>query len=130
MSGDEGRTLGDDPVTGHQIVVKAGRYGPYVTEPAARAAARARAAGRRQAEEEGGEEGGRTEAAHRQPVQGHVARVGHPRRRAAAALAAPRGRRRPADRRRDHRPERPLRPVPQEGHRLALARRRGPGSSR
>ncbi|QTI70191.1 type I DNA topoisomerase [Gordonia polyisoprenivorans] len=28
----EGRTLGTDPVTGHEIVVKEGRFGPYVTE--------------------------------------------------------------------------------------------------
>ena len=28
----EGRVLGNDPVTGHQIVVKEGRFGPYVTE--------------------------------------------------------------------------------------------------
>ncbi|WP_448222088.1 type I DNA topoisomerase [Gordonia iterans] len=28
----EGRVLGVDPVTGHQIVAKEGRYGPYVTE--------------------------------------------------------------------------------------------------
>jgi len=28
----EGRSLGVDPVTGHEIVVKEGRYGPYVTE--------------------------------------------------------------------------------------------------
>ncbi|MGQ0574290.1 MAG: type I DNA topoisomerase [Pseudonocardia sp.] len=28
----EGRSLGTDPVTGHEIVVKDGRYGPYVTE--------------------------------------------------------------------------------------------------
>jgi DNA topoisomerase-1 len=32
MGGDEGRVLGDDPATGRTIVVKAGRYGPYVTE--------------------------------------------------------------------------------------------------
>jgi DNA topoisomerase-1 len=32
MSGDDGRLLGDDPATGRPIVVKAGRYGPYVTE--------------------------------------------------------------------------------------------------
>jgi DNA topoisomerase-1 len=32
MSGDEGRVLGEDPATGRDIVVKAGRYGPYVTE--------------------------------------------------------------------------------------------------
>jgi DNA topoisomerase-1 len=30
--GDEGRTLGTDPASGHTIVAKAGRYGPYVTE--------------------------------------------------------------------------------------------------
>ena len=28
----EGRTLGTDPVTGHEVVAKEGRYGPYVTE--------------------------------------------------------------------------------------------------
>src|SRR5262249_52688718 len=28
----EGRTLGVDPETGHEIVAKDGRYGPYVTE--------------------------------------------------------------------------------------------------
>jgi DNA topoisomerase-1 len=28
----EGRSLGVDPLTGHEIVVKEGRYGPYVTE--------------------------------------------------------------------------------------------------
>jgi DNA topoisomerase-1 len=28
----EGRVLGTDPATGHEIVVKEGRYGPYVTE--------------------------------------------------------------------------------------------------
>ena len=28
----EGRTLGNDPVNGHEIVAKEGRYGPYVTE--------------------------------------------------------------------------------------------------
>ncbi|KQX61629.1 type I DNA topoisomerase [Angustibacter sp. Root456] len=32
MGGDEGRVLGDDPASGRTIVVKAGRYGPYVTE--------------------------------------------------------------------------------------------------
>ncbi|MBO0826361.1 MAG: type I DNA topoisomerase [Streptosporangiales bacterium] len=31
-AGNGGRELGDDPRTGHQIVVKSGRYGPYVTE--------------------------------------------------------------------------------------------------
>ena len=28
----EGRSLGVDPLTGHEIVAKEGRYGPYVTE--------------------------------------------------------------------------------------------------
>jgi DNA topoisomerase-1 len=28
----EGRSLGVDPITGHEIVAKEGRYGPYVTE--------------------------------------------------------------------------------------------------
>ena len=31
-AGDDGRVLGRDPETGHEIVAKAGRYGPYVTE--------------------------------------------------------------------------------------------------
>ena len=29
---DDGRVLGQDPATGHDIVARAGRYGPYVTE--------------------------------------------------------------------------------------------------
>jgi len=32
MSADDGRSLGVDPATGHEIVAKAGRFGPYVTE--------------------------------------------------------------------------------------------------
>ena len=62
------------------------------------------------------------QAAHRVAVQGHEPRHGHARGRAAAADAAARRRHRPRRRRRDHRAERPLRPVPEEGHRLALAR--------
>jgi DNA topoisomerase-1 len=31
-SADDGRVLGTDPVTGHEIIARAGRYGPYVTE--------------------------------------------------------------------------------------------------
>ncbi|MBK8468470.1 MAG: type I DNA topoisomerase [Actinomycetales bacterium] len=38
-SADDGRVLGRDPVTGHEIVAKAGRYGPYVTEILPEAAA-------------------------------------------------------------------------------------------
>jgi DNA topoisomerase-1 len=29
---DDGRVLGQDPATGHDVVARAGRYGPYVTE--------------------------------------------------------------------------------------------------
>lgn len=32
QAGDDGRVLGTDPATGHEIVARAGRYGPYVTE--------------------------------------------------------------------------------------------------
>jgi len=32
LSQPEGRSLGTDPSTGHEIVVRSGRYGPYVTE--------------------------------------------------------------------------------------------------
>ncbi|GAB97457.1 DNA topoisomerase-1 [Kineosphaera limosa] len=32
LASDDGRVLGLDPVSGHEIVAKAGRYGPYVTE--------------------------------------------------------------------------------------------------
>jgi DNA topoisomerase I len=32
QSADDGRVLGQDPATGRDIVAKAGRYGPYVTE--------------------------------------------------------------------------------------------------
>ena len=31
-SDDDGRVLGTDPETGHEIIARAGRYGPYVTE--------------------------------------------------------------------------------------------------
>jgi DNA topoisomerase-1 len=29
---DDGRSLGTDPVTGHEVIAKEGRFGPYVTE--------------------------------------------------------------------------------------------------
>ena len=32
QAADDGKVLGQDPATGHDIVAKAGRYGPYVTE--------------------------------------------------------------------------------------------------
>ena len=55
----EGRSLGVDPLTGHEIVAKEGRYGPYVTEILPEPADAA-------AQEEG-------QAADRVAVQGHVA---------------------------------------------------------
>jgi DNA topoisomerase-1 len=38
QSADDGKVLGQDPVSGRDIVAKAGRYGPYVTEVLAEAA--------------------------------------------------------------------------------------------
>jgi len=32
VAGDDGRVLGIDPTNGHEILARAGRYGPYVTE--------------------------------------------------------------------------------------------------
>ena len=59
----EGRSLGVDPETGHEIVAKDGRYGPYVTEvlPEAGAMPDDGAAQRRQE----GQEADRPQAAHR-----------------------------------------------------------------
>ncbi len=82
-------------------------------------------AGRQEGRQKGGEEG-RPQAAHRLAVQvdGHLDR--HPRRCAEAAVAAARRRRRPGVRGgRDHRAERPLRSVPEEGLRFAVPRQRG-----
>ena len=60
----EGRSLGVDPVTGHEIVAKEGRYGPYVTELLPDAEGPPRPAQRHP--EEGRRE---AEAAHRIAVQ-------------------------------------------------------------
>ena len=123
----EGRSLGTDPVTGHEIVAKDGRYGPYVTEvipdPAdAPASTDGAGNGARTDEEEGAREG---EAAHGIAVQDDVAGHGRARRRPAPAVAAAARGHRPGERRGDHRPERPLRAVPEEGLGLAVADRRG-----
>ena len=99
--------LGVDPDSGLTIVAKNGRYGPYVTEVLPEDAPKSRKP--------------RTSSL----FKSMNARHGHPRGRAAAAHAAAGGGRRPGDRRGDHRAERPLRPLPQEGHRLALDRVRG-----
>ena len=107
-SGD--RELGTDPETGHQIVARAGRFGPYVTE--------------QPGTEAGNGAGDRVgEAAHGIAAQVHDAGDGHAGGRAEAALAAPADRR--AGRRAGHGAERPVRPVRQEGHRQPLAGARG-----
>ena len=53
VASDDGRVLGTDPGTGREIIARAGRYGPYVTEvipePQAPAAAETPAKGRRKA---------------------------------------------------------------------------------
>ena len=104
-SGD--RSLGTDPQTGLAVVAKAGRFGPYVTEVLPEDAPKSAKP--------------RTASL----FKDDVARHRDSRRRRAAAVAAARRRRRPGGRGRDHRPERPLRPVPEEGHRLPVADDRG-----
>ena len=98
----EGRTLGQDPESGHEIGVRDGRYGPYVTELLP--------------------EGDDGEAAHGIALQVHVRRNRHARRGAPASLDAARRRRRPCRRRGDRRPQRPVRPLPAEGRRHSFAR--------
>ena len=100
-SGD--KPLGFDPVTGLELVAKAGRYGPYVTELLP--------------------EGVEGQAADGLAAEDDDARHGHPRRRAPAAQPAAHPRR---DRRRaGHRAERPLRAVRQARHREPVAGDRG-----
>ena len=132
------RVLGVNPANGKMIVAKDGRFGPYVTEldpepepprppsrrprpatsstpPPARSTPKPKKKPR--------QEGRRAQAAHRIPLQ-----VDGPRRpidletALQAARPAARRRARPRVRRRHHRAERPVRPVPEEGHRHALAR--------
>ena len=57
----EGRSLGVDPETGHEVVAKDGRYGPYVTEVLPEPG-RAR---RRRVRRQEGQEADRAQAAHR-----------------------------------------------------------------
>ena len=94
------RSLGPDPETGYEILVKSGRYGPYVTEILP--------------------EGAEGEAQDGVAVRVDVARDRHAGRGAAAAHAAPhaRGARRRGDRAR----QRPLRALREEGVGDPLAR--------
>ena len=62
----EGRSLGVDPETGHEIVAKDGRYGPYVTEVLPEPDPGAEAPdGRRGSAGQEGQEADRSQAAHR-----------------------------------------------------------------
>ena len=88
---------------------------------------RARGAGRGSDEEEGPGEG---QAAHGVAVQGHVGGDGDAGAGRPAAVAAAGGGHGPRRRRGDHRAERALRAVPQEGHRLAVADERRPAVHR
>ena len=93
-SGD--RTLGDDPETGLPVVVRTGRFGPYVQvgdEP-----------------DSGGEKPKAGVSAGR-----HAARDGHPRRCPPSALAAPGGGHRSLRRHRGRGSKRALWAVPQQG---------------
>ena len=138
VTGD--RELGVNPGTGKMVVAKDGRYGPYVHRARAGRAGGSRAGrhrglarrpgdrrGRRgQAEEEEGREGRRVQAAHGIPLLLDGSGDGRPRDRDPPARPPACGRQRPGERRADHGPERPLRRLPQEGHRQPLARQRGP----
>ena len=77
QAADDGRVLGQDPATGRDIVAKAGRYGPYVTEAPR---GRSRDRGRGQGQEQG-------QAADGQPVQGHGPRDHRPRRQPSSCSA-------------------------------------------
>ena len=99
------RELGVDPETGNAIVVRSGRYGPYVAEELP----------------DDSEEKPRTGSLFASMDPGTVsARGGAP-----AALAAADGGRRPVRRRGDRGHERPLWAVHQEGLGVAFARERG-----
>ena len=97
-------TLGTDPATGHVLVAKAGRFGPYVTEQLP--------------------EDSKRQAPDRVPAEVDGPRHRDPGRRGQAAQPAPDPGR--ARRRARHRAERPVRPLRQEGHRQPLAGVRGP----
>ena len=100
------RDLGADPDTGLTVLVLNGRFGPFV-----------------QLGEQ--DPGSKDKPPARVAVRVDGARHGHARRGAAAPLA-PACRRRRHRRRGDHRAERALRAVHQEGHRQPQPRRRGP----
>ena len=116
VAADDGRVLGQDPDTGRDIIAKAGRYGPYVTEvipddaPAAETAPKSRAKAKVKP---------RTASLFKDmdlasiDLSAALQLLSLPR--VVGTVAADDGSRR------DHRPERPLRAVPEEGHRLPVA---------
>ena len=109
---DDDRVLGKDPETGRDIVAKAGRYGPYVTEVLPEEVANLKGKAKVKP---------RTASLFKDMDLDTVDLDDG----AAAAHPAPGRRHRPRVRRRDHRAERPLRAVPEEGHRLPVAAERG-----
>ena len=111
---DDGRVLGQDPGTGRDIVAKAGRYGPYVTEVLPEEVDEAPAKGKAKVQGRARRRCSRTWTS---PPSTSTPRC--------SCFAAAGGRPGPRVRRGDHRAERPLRSLPEEGHRLALARDRG-----
>ena len=107
----EEKQLGVHPETGLPVVAKNGRYGPYVTE----------------ALPEGAPKSAKPRTGSLFASMSLDTVVARRRGEAAVAAAGGRDRRRG---RRDHGAERPLRAVPEEGHRLALARPPRSSSSR
>ena len=111
---DDGRVLGQDPATGHDILAKAGRYGPYVTEVLPEAD-EAPAKGRGKAVKAKPRTASLFKDMDLATIDLDTA---------LKLLSLPRRGRRRRGRRGDHRAERPLRALPEEGHRLALDRDR------
>ena len=106
QSSDDGRVLGQDPETGRDIVAKAGRYGPYVTEVL---------------DEETAALKGKAKVKPRTASlfkDMDLATVDLDT--AMKLLSLPRVVGTDEEGVRDHGPERPLRALPQEGHRLPL----------
>ena len=99
--------LGSHPDTGLRVVAKNGRYGPFVTEDLPEDAPKSAKP--------------RTGSLFKSMSLDTITLAD-----AVKLLSLATGGRRRRGRRGDHRPERPLRALPQEGHRLPVAHHRGP----